>query len=100
MRREEVIAKLRRAEAAIRAHGVAGLFLFGSDARDEARADSDIDVFVDPVSDEAFGFLPHMATYDTIEQALDPDIEPGYSTRSELSPYVSTDVEREAIRVF
>jgi predicted nucleotidyltransferase len=48
MNRNEVIAKLKAAEPQLRAHGVAALYLFGSYARDEARQDSDVDVFVDP----------------------------------------------------
>ncbi len=48
MDRDEVIAKLRAVEPPLRAHGVAALYLFGSYARDEARQDSDVDVFVDP----------------------------------------------------
>jgi uncharacterized protein len=60
MRRDEAIAKLNSAEHALRAHGIDALYLFGSHARDNADPDSDIDVFVDPVSGEDFGFLPFM----------------------------------------
>ena len=46
MKRAEVIAKLRAVEPMLRAHGVAALYLFGSYARDDARPDSDLDMFV------------------------------------------------------
>ena len=49
MRRDDVIAHLRQTEPALRALGVAGLYLFGSYARDDASAGSDVDVFVDVV---------------------------------------------------
>jgi hypothetical protein len=57
MRRDDVIAQLKQTEPALRALGVTGLYLFGSHARDEAGPDSDVDVFVDPASDDHFGFL-------------------------------------------
>jgi hypothetical protein len=48
MDRDEIIAKLKAVEPQLREHGVAAPYLFGSYARDEARQDSDVDVFVDP----------------------------------------------------
>jgi hypothetical protein len=99
MRRVDIIARLKEAEPALRARGVAALYLFGSAARDEARPDSDVDVFVDPDSDERFGFLAFMDAYETIRKAIGNG-EVGYSTRAGLSPYIRADVEREAIRIF
>ena len=46
MNREEIIARLRENEAALRQRGVAHAALFGSRARGEARRDSDYDVAV------------------------------------------------------
>ena len=100
MRRADIIAKLKQAEAALRARGVEALYLFGSMARDEAHFDSDVDVFVDPASDERFGFLAYMDAYETIQKAVGGDAEVGYSTRAGLSPYIRANVEREAIRIF
>jgi predicted nucleotidyltransferase len=100
MRREEVIAKLKEAEPALRSFGVAALYLFGSHARDEAKSGSDVDVFVDPSPDREFGFLPFMDAYETIQKAFGDAVEIGYSTRTGLSPYILGDVEREAVRIF
>jgi predicted nucleotidyltransferase len=100
MHRDDVIARLRQTEPALRDFGVDALYLFGSHARGEARADSDIDVFVDPVSDERFGFLQFMEAYDTIRRTVGEDVEVGYSTREGLSRYVRANVENEAIRIF
>ena len=47
MRRDEVIEQLKQHEEAIRALGAASLYLYGSHARDEAREDSDVDLFFD-----------------------------------------------------
>jgi predicted nucleotidyltransferase len=100
MRRDEVIAQLKQTEPALRALGVARLYLFGSYARDEANSASDVDVFVDPASDDNFGFLPFMEAYEALRDAFDQQVEIGYSTRAGLSPYIRKDVEREALRVF
>jgi uncharacterized protein len=45
--REAAIARLREHEAELRRLGVERLYLFGSTARDEAREDSDVDLFFD-----------------------------------------------------
>ena len=74
--------------------------LFGSHARDEAAADSDVDVFIDLAPDVAFGLVPSMDAFDTIQKAVGPDVDVGYSTRDGLSPYVRAGIEREAIRAF
>jgi uncharacterized protein len=100
MHRDEVIVRLRQTEPAFRDFGVGALYLFGSHARGEARADSDIDVFVDPISDERFGFLQFMHAYETIRKTVGEGVEVGYSTREGLSPYVRANVENEAIRIF
>ena len=100
MRRDEIIAKLKSAEPKLRDFGVAALYLFGSYARDEGRTDSDLDVFVDPVSDASFDFLKYMDAYETIRKSVGEEIDVGYSTRDGLSPHIRAKVEREAIRVF
>ena len=100
MHRDDIIASLKRAEPALREAGVDALYLFGSAARDEARSGSDVDIFVDPQSDERFGFLQYMDAYETIQKALGGSVAVGYSTRNELSRYVRPEIETEAILVF
>jgi predicted nucleotidyltransferase len=98
MRRYEVIKRLKETEPALRGFGVAALYLFGSYARDEAKSDSDVDVFVDPVPERDFGFLPFMDAYQTIQKAFGDAVEIGYSTRTGLSPYILGDVEMSSGR--
>jgi predicted nucleotidyltransferase len=100
MRREEIIAKLKQAEPALRRAGVEALYLFGSIARGDERPDSDIDLFVDPKSDEEFGFLEFMDAYQAIQEAVGNSADIGYSTRAGLSRHIRPSVEKEAIRVF
>jgi uncharacterized protein len=45
--RDEVIERLRAHAVEIRGYGATALYLFGSAARDELTADSDVDVFID-----------------------------------------------------
>jgi hypothetical protein len=47
MKREAAIANLRAHEAELKRLGVIRLFLFGSTARDQAREESDVDLFFD-----------------------------------------------------
>jgi predicted nucleotidyltransferase len=98
MQSHDVIDRLKKTEPALRATGVGALYLFGSHARDEADAGSDVDVFVDPQADEAFGFLDFMKAYATIVDAVGPNVS--YSTREGLSRYIRDTVEREATRIF
>jgi uncharacterized protein len=100
MRRDDVIARLKQTEPALKAFGVAALYLFGSHARGEASASSDVDVFVDPEPDRAFGFLPFMDAYETIQKAVGDGARVDYGTRTGLHPLLKPDIEREAVRIF
>lgn len=99
MTRTEVIARLKTVETALRQRGVAALYLFGSHARDEAGADSDVDVFVDPADENAFGLIPFMETRAVLQKTF-PGIELGYSTRDSIVPCYRPYIEDGAIRVF
>ena len=98
MRREQVITKLKTIEPAIRALGASALYLYGSHARDEARPDSDVDVFIDKDPACDFGFNESMEIYFKLQDALGADI--GYTTREGLVEFYRPDIEHEAIRVF
>jgi predicted nucleotidyltransferase len=47
MRRDEVIQRLKEHETELKQLGVEHLYLFGSTVRNEARPDSDVDLFFD-----------------------------------------------------
>ncbi|WP_246725298.1 nucleotidyltransferase family protein [Beijerinckia sp. L45] len=99
MDRSDVIARLRSVEPALRARGIAALYLFGSYGRDDAGATSDIDIFVDAASDRFYDLSNFMGAYDALRTAF-PETRIGYSTRDGLSKYVRDVAEDEAIRVF
>ncbi len=98
MKREEVIAKLKEAEPNLRGFGVAALYLFGSHARDDARKDSDVDVFIDKDKSRPFGFDQFMDAYLLLKERLGEKVD--YGTREGLHPLLRPDIEREAVRVF
>ena len=99
MNRAEVIASLKAAEPALRARGVAALYLYGSYARDEARPDSDVDVLVEPATDDFFSLESYMGAYFDLQKAVGGR-EVGYTTRDALSKYIRPYAERDAIRIF
>lgn len=99
MTRDDVIARLKAIEPELRARGIAALYLFGSYARDEARANSDVDLFVEPGTEEFYA-LPNFAGAFAVIQNAIPDCEIGYGTRAGLSKYIRSKVEQEAVRVF
>lgn len=93
--RSSVIARLRQHEAELRAQGVEGLFLFGSVARDEATADSDVDLFFD--HGPGLG-LELVSIQDRIRDILDAPAD--VMTRGSLHPLLRERIEAAAERVF
>ena len=98
MHRNEVIARLKEVEPALRGHGAQALYLFGSHAQDEASAESDIDVFIDKDRSRQFGFDEFMDIYFLLRERLGENID--YGTREGLSPALRAEIEQEAIRIF
>jgi hypothetical protein len=98
MRRDDIIAKLKEVEPALRAHGAAGLYLFGSHAQDDAGPNSDVDVFIDKDMSRKFGFDEFMDIYFLLQKCLGPKVD--YGTRDGLHPVARPEIEREAIRIF
>jgi len=97
MSREEVIAKIRRNADAIRALGAGSLYLYGSHARDEAGAGSDIDVFIDRDPRKHFGFIELTELEFLLRDILGTDVD--VSTRTGLHPALSREIEKSAVKV-
>ena len=75
MRSDDIIARLRAHEQELRAAGVTGLALFGSAARGEARADSDVDVVVRLTDEARQGGFAYFGRIDTLSRRLTEILE-------------------------
>jgi predicted nucleotidyltransferase len=97
MTRDEAIRRLKQHQARLKALGVEHLYMFGSTARNEARDDSDIDLFFDHPE----GSLGLFQLMDVKEAATDilgrkADI----MTRRSLHPVLKARIEASALQVF
>jgi hypothetical protein len=95
--RADIIASLYVRAADIRALGATALYLFGSAARDEAREDSDVDLFVD-YDPERFSFVELIRLQEHISQILGRPAD--LTTREGLHPLLRRQIEAEAVQVF
>ena len=98
MTRVEAILKLKDRASAIRALGATSLYLFGSTVRDDARAGSDLDVFIDYDPASRFNALDLVGIKQYLEDELKVPVD--VTTRDGLHPMLKLDIERSAIRVF
>jgi uncharacterized protein len=92
--REDVLARIDRAAPELRAHAVKELWLFGSAAREELTAGSDIDILVDfaaPVTLFEFARLRRR-----LESLLGRSVD--LVTRDALKPQLREQILREAVR--
>jgi uncharacterized protein len=97
MRRDEIISELRSRAGAIRAFGVTALYLYGSAARDEVNASSDIDLFAD-VDYDRFGFVPFMDLREFLKRSLGRKVD--FTTRNALHPDLKDRIVHSAVKVF
>jgi len=98
MDRQEIIARLRKNEAALRDRGVRHAALFGSCARGEERPDSDVDIMVEIDSAARIGVYEYVAIKDYIAGLF--DIRVDVVRRDRLKPYVRPAATRDAIYAF
>lgn len=97
MRRDEAIRRLREHQQLLQRLGVEQLFLFGSTARDEAREDSDIDLFFDH-PEGSIGLFQLMDVKEAAARILGR--EPDIMTRRSLHPLLKQRIEASALQVF
>ncbi len=92
--REDVLARIDRAVPELRTHAVKELWLFGSAAREELKAGSDIDILVDfaaPLTLFEFARLRRR-----LESLLGRSVD--LVTRDALKPQLREQILREAVR--
>ena len=97
MKSAEVISLLKQHEAELKRLGVEHLYIFGSTARDEARIDSDVDLFFDHARGQ-------LGVYELMDvKALARTIlgrPTDIMTRSSLHPALRKRIEESALLVF
>jgi uncharacterized protein len=98
MDRTVLLNTLRGYDAALRANGATGRFIFGSRARGPERSDSDLDLFIDY---DRRREIPNMFRLMQIEEEISRALGvPGtITTRNALHPMMKEAIERHAIRV-
>jgi predicted nucleotidyltransferase len=97
MTREQAIDRLREHEAELKGAGVKHLFLFGSTVRNEARPQSDVDLFFD-YEKGAFGLFALVGVKDLATEILGSPAD--VMTRDSLHPALRSRIEAEAQRIF
>jgi uncharacterized protein len=98
MNRSEVVEKLKPHIPAIKAMGATSLYLYGSSARNEARAESDIDRFIDYDPASRFNAFGLVGIKLILEEELHTPI--AITTRDGLHPRLRERIEQSAVRVF
>jgi uncharacterized protein len=97
MQRDEAIAKLKEHEAELRQLGIERLYLFGSTARGEANADSDVDLFFDH-PEGSLGLYELMDVKDAAARIL--GCKTDIMTRRSLHRVLRKGIEASALQVF
>jgi predicted nucleotidyltransferase len=98
MDRDDIIARVRENEAALRARDVAHAALFGSRARGDQRPDSDIDIMVEYEPDAAATIYDYVALKDYIARVFEGPVD--VVDRDGLKPHVRSPVATDAIYAF
>ena len=95
---QEIIARLRKNELALRDRGVRHAALFGSSARGDQRPDSDVDIMIEVDPAARIGIYEYVAIKDYIAGLF--DIRVDVVRRDRLKPYVRPVATRDAIYAF
>jgi len=98
MDRQDIIARLRENEAALRSRGVAHAALFGSRARGYERPDSDTDIMIEIVPGAPVGVYEYVRIKEYIASLLEGRVD--VVDREGLKPYVRPVATSDAIYAF
>ena len=97
MQSMRVVEVLRGHESQLREFGISSLRLFGSTARDEAEAGSDVDVLLETSAQPRLG-LRFLETLEELGEELGAPVN--FSFPEAMQPWLRQRIEAEAIQVF
>jgi uncharacterized protein len=95
---QEILARLRENETALRARGVSHAALFGSRARGDNRSDSDIDIMIEFDPAARVTVFNYAGLKDYIASLFDGPVD--VVNREGLKPYVRPAATSDAIYAF
>jgi uncharacterized protein len=98
MNGQEILARLRENELALRARGVSHAALFGSRARGDNRPDSDIDIMIEVDPEAHVGVWGYVGLKEYISTLFDGPVD--VVDREALKPYVAPAATADAIYAF
>lgn len=98
MDRQEIIARLRQNEAALRARGVTHAALFGSRARGDERRGSDTDIMIEIDPDAPVTIYDYVAIKEFIADLFDVRVD--VVDREGLKPHARPTATADAIYAF
>jgi len=98
MNGQEIIARLRENESALRARGVSHAALFGSRARGDNRPDSDTDIMIDIAPEAQIGVWDYVGLKEYIASMFDGPVD--VVNCEGLKPYVRPAALVDAIYAF
>ena len=98
MRRDEVIARLKEAEPALRARGIRRAAVFGSVARGDNYAGSDIDILVEFEPGAEGTIYEYMRVKEFVASLFDGPVD--VIDRDALKPHLRAPAERDTLYAF
>jgi uncharacterized protein len=98
MNREEIIARLRENEAALRKRGVAHAALFGSHARGDQRPESDTDIMIEFDPAARITVFDYAGLKDYIAALFEGHVD--VVNRDGLKPYIKPAATIDAVYAF
>jgi len=96
MNQDEVIARLKQQRDRLRPYSVQALYLFGSVARNEASATSDVDLLVEFEAGAHIGLFDFVRLRRLLAEILGCEVD--LVTRDALHPSMKDSILEEAIR--